>query len=84
MIMNGEESGGRIQVKGRRLCRTDGVRTSLGTLFVRQGGLNSEVMLRPTMAPTTVRGKWTKRNMATINCRERERREIKVQHRGRQ
>lgn len=40
--------------------------TSLGTLLVLQGGLNSEVIFLPTIAPTTVRGKWTNRKMANI------------------
>jgi hypothetical protein len=41
--------------------------TSLGTLFVRHGGLNSAVMFLPTIAPATVRGKCTNRKMAIMS-----------------
>jgi hypothetical protein len=38
-----------------------------GILFVRHGGWNSEVIFLPTIAPTTVAGKWTNRKIMSIN-----------------
>jgi hypothetical protein len=44
--------------------------TSLGTLLVRHGGLNSDVMFLPTIAPATVRGKCTNKKIAIMSWRE--------------
>lgn len=45
--------------------------TSRGTLLVRHGGLNSGVILRPTIAPTTVDGKCTNINIDAINYKSK-------------